>query len=200
MKRYLLPLAWMGFIFTLSTDIGSMGNTSRFLVPLIRWIVPTISQSDLSTALFIIRKSAHFFEYAILSILWYSVFIQGGERVSRHPVLMAVLISVSYAGLDEIHHGLLESRTGSFVDVGIDTLGAITGVSLWSAIKNGLTPAIKLKLRYFGWWFSWGFFSTIMALIVLRGGSLSPLQMLLSIPAVATATGIGGLVYYARNR
>ena len=200
MKRYLLPLVWMGFILTLSTDIGSMSNTSRFLVPLIRWIVPDLSPNALSTLLIVIRKLAHLFEYGVLAILWYAVFIRGGEKVARHPALMAILISIAYAGLDEMLQGIVHSRTGSIADVGIDALGATVAVNLWIGVKSALTPSIILKLRYFGWWFSWGFFSTMMALIVFRGGSLAFWQMLLLIPLVAIVTGIGGLVYYGRQR
>ncbi|MFQ5598190.1 MAG: VanZ family protein [Nitrospiria bacterium] len=199
MKRYLFPIVWMGVIFTLSTDIGSMGNTSRFLVPLIRFIYPAISRNELALVLMLIRKSAHLFEYGVLSILWFSVLGQGGGRWIRSPALMSFLLAAAYAFVDELHHAFVRSRTGSFTDVGIDAIGALLGLIIWKGLQKLKSSPQKIKARYFGWWFSWGVFSSIMVLIVFKGGRLAFWQMLLVIAAVGIVSGIGGIVYYVRR-
>lgn len=200
MNRFLFPVIWMGLIFTLSTDIGAMHNTSRFLVPLIRFIYPTIPETDLRMTLIVVRKSAHFFEYAVLSILWLTAFMKGGKKVSEHPAAMALLVSIGYACLDELHHTFVISRTGSITDIGIDAIGAIVGLSVWQKGKMvSHSSSVKIKAKYFGWWFSWGVFSSIMLLTVSEGGTLAFWQMLLVILGVGIAAGLGGLFYYARQ-
>jgi len=125
----------MILIFVVSGDLGSMSHTSRFLVPFIRTLFSEISSDTLSGILFSIRKSGHLFEYAILAILWFTALSSGGERGVRHSIIMALLFSGAYAGLDELHHAFVKSRTGSLLDVGIDVFGAILGVSVWKGIQ-----------------------------------------------------------------
>ncbi len=134
-KRYAPPVIWMLLIFVVSGDLGSMNNTSGFLVPLIRSFFSEISSETLSWILFAIRKSGHLFEYAVLAILWLNALGAGDEGIVRHPARIALLFTVVYAGLDEVHQGFVKSRTGSVVDVGIDTLGAFLGLGLWKGMQ-----------------------------------------------------------------
>ncbi len=57
-----------------------------------------------------------------------------------------------------------------------------------------------IKLRLFGWWFAWGAFSTIMLLIVFKGGNLEIWQMFAMVPLGGIAGGIGGLVYFTKRQ
>jgi len=125
----------MLLIFIVSGDFGSSNNTSAFLVPLIRAFFSDISSDTLSWVLFTIRKSGHLFEYAVLAILWFKALSASGEEMIRHPARIALLFSVLYAGLDELHHAFVKSRTGSLLDVGIDTIGAFLGLGLWKGIQ-----------------------------------------------------------------
>ncbi len=200
MKRYAIPVAWMLLMFIFSTDVGSMQNTKSFLLPMIRFIFSELSQEQLTQVLVLIRKSAHLIEYAILSALWYYVFSRSDGRFTSHPVLFALLISVVYAGLDELHHALLQSRTGSLLDVGIDTVGAVLGVGIVKGKEVfKMSSSENKKAKCFGWWFAWGGFSTIMVLIVINGGPLVFWQMLLLTITVGVASGIGGVLFYARR-
>ncbi len=133
-RPYALPLIWMILIFIISGDAGSMSNTSRFLVPLIRVFFSELSSDTLSIVLFSIRKSGHLFEYAVLAIFWLKALSASGESGVRHPFIMALLFSGAYAGLDELHHAFVKSRSGSIGDVGIDTFGALLGLGLWKGI------------------------------------------------------------------
>lgn len=58
----------------------------------------------------------------------------------------------------------------------------------------------QTKLRLFGWWFAWGAFSSIMLLIVFRGGNLEIWQMFAMIPLGGISGGIGGVVYFTRRK
>lgn len=206
-------------MFVFSSDLGSMDNTRSFFDPLMQFLVPGISEEELQIIQRVIRKSAHVFEYAVLSALWcFALDARGrvapgtldplsprAEVSSRtrardrrvSPVFLALLISVVYAGLDELHQAFVSSRTGSVSDVGIDSIGAGLGLLFLKGVKAcQMSSEAKIKIKYFGWWFAWGGFSTIMVLIVGLGGALVFWQMLLLPLIVGFVTGIGGVVYY----
>ncbi len=187
-------------MFILSTDLGSMENTRHFLDPLFDFLFSDLSQADLLSIQIVIRKLAHLTEYAILSALWFLVFNQAEGRAGASPVLYALLISVAYAGLDELHHVFVQSRTGSIIDIGIDSMGAGLGLTISKgAMLVSISSGMKKKMKCFGWWFSWGGFSTIMVLIVLKGGTLVFWQMFLLTLLVGVAAGVGGIAYYGRR-
>ena len=200
MKRFWPPIAWMGVMFVFSSHLGSMDNTRSLLNPLIQLLVPGISPEGLEVFQLVIRKSAHLFEYAVLSALWYLALNTGEKKNTAFPVRTALLIAIFYACLDELHQGFVASRTGSVTDVGIDAIGAVLGIlSLKGGMRLTMSSNVKIKAKYFGWWFAWGGFSAIMVLIVMKGGALSPWQILL-LPVIAGfAAGLGGVYYYVRR-
>ena len=122
----------MLLIFLVSTNVGSSSSTSRFLVPFLNWLLGDPSPELIQTARVLIRKCGHLFEYAVLAILccralnpeqWLQKWQFGLAR-------RAALIAVVYAATDEFHQSFEPSRTGSPVDVLIDTCGAIGGLTL----------------------------------------------------------------------
>ncbi len=197
--RYLPPIAWMGLIFVFSSDLGSMNHTRSLLDPLIRFFVPGISPEGLHLFQLIIRKSAHLFEYAVLSVLW-CIALKTDQKSRFSPVFRALSIAIFYAGLDELHQGFVRSRTGSMTDVGIDAIGAVLGILL---LKGGTTLSMsseaKIKAKYFGWWFAWGGFSAVMVLIVSKGASLAVWQMMTVPLVVGVVAGIAGVLFYVRR-
>ncbi|MEC4678018.1 MAG: VanZ family protein [Nitrospirota bacterium] len=199
MKRYFPPIAWMGVMFVFSSDLGSMNHTRSLFDPLIRFFVPGISAEGLHLFQLILRKSAHLFEYAVLSVLW-CIALNTETQRRFSPVFLALCIAIFYAGLDELHQGFVKSRTGSVTDVGIDALGAVIGVLL---LKGGrvlsMSSEIKIRAKYFGWWFAWGGFSAVMLLIVSKGASLAVWQMLGLPLGLGTLAGIAGVVFYVRR-
>ena len=79
---------------------------------------------DLSN--FIIRKSAHFIEYMILSILVTNVVNLYLNK--KRSILITVIFVFLYACSDEFHQLFVQGRQGSFRDVLIDTAGGIAAV------------------------------------------------------------------------
>ncbi|MFQ5949839.1 MAG: VanZ family protein, partial [Nitrospiria bacterium] len=184
----------MGIIFVLSTDFGSTNSTNALFIPIIKFFVPEISRRDLVITLVMIRKGGHIISYGILSVLWFNALHKGEKVWSWGPVLGALGISICYGALDELHQAFVESRTGVLTDVGFDSFGAVLGLGIKRSRSNTETD-FPLKTKYFGWWFAWGFFTAIMALIVLKGGNL-PLWGLISlIQSVGTLTGTAGVIY-----
>lgn len=85
------------------------------------------AQPDLGTGLgvadLIGRKIVHAGVYATLTLLWWWA-LTGGSLIARgQVVLAAALISFLYAVSDEYHQTFTEGRSGTAMDVGIDSLG-----------------------------------------------------------------------------
>ena len=137
------PVAvWLVVIRLESTDYASSSNTFGLLYELSSAIFGRIDPGVLLTLNAIVRKSGHFFGYAILSWLVFLA-LKYSHRDRLKPILqrpwmaffrdiwqfdwavIAVLFTVVTASFDEIHQAFLPSRTGRWQDVAIDTAGAL---------------------------------------------------------------------------
>ncbi|MCO6509694.1 MAG: VanZ family protein [Aridibacter famidurans] len=116
----------MGF----STGGASMNRTSRFIRPLLEFLFPEAPEQTLLLYHGIIRKSAHFIEYAILAALAHRAF-RGSSRtlLASHPFLIALLSAAIVAVADETYQSFDPSRTGSPIDVLIDLSGALAALA-----------------------------------------------------------------------
>lgn len=127
---YWMPVViWMGMIFWGSTDALSANRTSRFLGPFLRWLVPGIQPETEQAIRAVIRKGGHVSEYAVLAVL-----LARALRIGREPGPRARwtggawVLASAYAMTDEFHQSFHASRQGSWIDVGIDSVGAALGV------------------------------------------------------------------------
>src|SRR4051794_35402935 len=104
-KAWLPVLLWMGFIFVMSTDAGSSVHTSSVLEPVVQWLAPTISAEQFDFVHFVVRKSAHFTEYAVLALLLLRALrssrLSNVGRWSMRAAGVALLASAAYATTDE---------------------------------------------------------------------------------------------------
>jgi VanZ family protein len=100
-SRWLPVLVWAGVIFAFSS-------------------IPSLN-SGLGTWDYVLRKGAHMTEYAILAGLLVR---------ATGSYMWAFVLAVAYAGSDEFHQTFVRGRHGSPIDVGIDAVGALIGLSL----------------------------------------------------------------------
>jgi VanZ family protein len=118
---------WLGVLFTASTSGFSAGNTSRFIRPFLRWLFPKLSEPEVDSIHFLVRKAAHFTGYAILGFLAGRAFKSSArDIIRRHWFWWASLLVVLYALFDEWHQSFVPTRTGSIYDSGIDIAGGLT--------------------------------------------------------------------------
>ncbi len=126
------PVAvFMALIFIGSTDLLSGQSTGRFLIPLIKFFLPTADDSTISMIRLLIRKAGHITEYAVLTALIWQAMTFG--RASGAPTklweprraFLAWTLSTAYAASDEFHQSFVPSRVASPVDVIIDSAGAL---------------------------------------------------------------------------
>lgn len=78
-----------------------------------------------------IKKSGHFFAYAILGTLVFR-----GTVEWQRPYLWAFVITAVYAMSDEFHQQFVVGRTSALRDVLIDCLGAATALLLIYRSRN----------------------------------------------------------------
>ena len=136
---WLLLLVWVGVIWTFSGASFDAPNTSRFLEPLLRFLLPDVGPAALERGHLLVRKSTHLTEYAVLGLLsWRAAAVDlGGVR----PALIALALVVGMAGADEWRQSQLAERTGALADVWLDTLGGLLGVCvivLWRQRIRGV--------------------------------------------------------------
>jgi VanZ family protein len=134
--KYWLPVIfWMGVIFLMSTGTFSSEHTSRFIVPVLHFLFPWLSQQYTDMIHEMTRKAGHVTEYFILGLLLFRVFRGESPQAWRLQwAISAVIGVVFYAVSDEFHQSFVAVRTASLVDVGIDSTGGIlsqVAVMLW---------------------------------------------------------------------
>lgn len=138
----LLLISQMLFIFTMSSFGSDSSNAqSSQIIQVLHQVFPNLSSRtsglDASTLAFIVRKTAHFTEYAILGILFYFFYSQTlPQKNGLQLFVLAILSSFLYACTDEIHQLFVPGRSGQFTDVLVDTLGAFCGCLLLLAIRR----------------------------------------------------------------
>jgi VanZ family protein len=77
---------------------------------------------DRGLLVLVLRKLAHFSEYALLTALWWRALRT--RFADRRALIAAVVIAIVYAATDELHQTLVEGRVGAVHDVLIDAAGA----------------------------------------------------------------------------
>jgi VanZ family protein len=133
--RYAPLAAWVCFIFFASTANFSASNTSRIIGPLLLWLFPRISEATIDEVHLLVRKTAHFTEYAALALLAARAF-QTSLRpsLSRRWWLASFLLVAVVALSDEYHQSFVPSRTASVYDSLLDMTGGATALAcaaLW---------------------------------------------------------------------
>jgi VanZ family protein len=129
--KYWLPLLiWLGVIFIGSTDLMSAEHTSRFIVPILLWLNPSMAPETIRSIHFAVRKCAHMTEYAVLALLLWRALRSGPAIRAKMSMLFGVVLlgCAVFAASDEFHQSFVKSRTPSVRDVLLDIVGALIGL------------------------------------------------------------------------
>jgi VanZ family protein len=117
-------IVWSAVIFGLSTDTFSAAHTGSIIEPVLRWLLPSLSDDSIDHIHFFMRKCAHFTEYFIFFLLVYRGVRAGRAGWRWTWGLSAWFIAAVYSCLDEIHQSFVASRTASPWDSLLDSTGA----------------------------------------------------------------------------
>jgi VanZ family protein len=115
--RWGAVVAWMALIFILSAQSQ----------------LPTPGEDWLD---FIIEKSAHTFEFAVLGALSLRA-LTAGRMPGRRALGVAVLLAWLYALADEFHQRYVPGRSADWTDILFDWSGALIGAWLWLRWRVG---------------------------------------------------------------
>ena len=136
-----LTLVWIGFIFSNSLDNGTESSEkSGAVYRLVNHVAHALGVTREIPESFI-RTAAHFTEFAILGFLFatdvaFLVPLHCAEPISkRHAwVFLALPLSIVTAVTDEIIQRFSPGRAMQFVDVVVDSSGALCGMLAFAAL------------------------------------------------------------------
>lgn len=129
----------MMVIFTASTSVGTPQHSSRFLRPLLQIFKPDITDEQFEKVHYVVRKTGHFVEYAILAVLlwralktekWFSNLVPAAQFVAL------LLLCAFYASTDEFHQSFVKGREPAVHDVVLDSCGATFGLAVYGLVTR----------------------------------------------------------------
>jgi VanZ family protein len=129
-KTWIAALLWMTLIAIESTDTFSAEHTSRFLYPLLHFLMG-MDLARFAVVHHYIRKIGHFVGYFTLSFFLFRAWratlrLPWAPRWAMRWATVAFFMSALVASLDEWHQSVIPSRTGVFSDVVLDSFAALT--------------------------------------------------------------------------
>jgi len=125
--RFMLPLLWTVVVLSLSSDEWSAARTASLLLPLLRKVLPWAPPEQLEALHWLIRKTAHVVEYALLATFWRHTLARRGERPAWRA---AFALTILTAAVDEFVQSTTAGRGPSVVDVLLDASGAAAALAL----------------------------------------------------------------------
>lgn len=135
-RYWIPPLLWTAVILLASSDLFSATHTGSVLEIVITAILGhPLSRETFDLLHFLIRKAAHLTEYGILSALLFRAIRRERSGWMSRWAATAVAIAACVASFDEWRQTFVPSRTGTPVDVGIDTVGAALAQLLLRAVQ-----------------------------------------------------------------
>ena len=138
LRAWLLVVLWAAAVWSLGGDTFSASETSRFLRPLIEWLLPDLSVADMYRLLYAIRKAAHVVEYALLALLILRALWIGSLRSLLKSPGLALALVATMALADESRQSTSAARGGSAWDVLLDVTGGLLAIAIVLLIRSGM--------------------------------------------------------------
>jgi VanZ family protein len=138
LARYWLPaIAWTCVVLLASSDTFSAQNTGSILEAVVTTLFGRIDPQTFEVAHFLVRKSAHLTEYAILSLVWFRAWRSGQPGFQWRWGMLGVAVALATAVTDEVHQSFVPSRSGDVRDVLLDLTGALAAqLILWYLLSR----------------------------------------------------------------
>ena len=145
-----LILIWMMTVFIFSNEKATESKVTSRKVTIA--IVQAISGKDISdnekllvSVDKIVRKLAHYTLYTVGGVLIIS-FAYTMDKTQKEKILYSLAFGICFVITDEVHQLFVPGRTGRLLDVGIDTLGIITGILIFLIIKK-IVGAVRNRIQ-----------------------------------------------------
>lgn len=139
-------VCWALFIWGNSLVPGSgSGELSRAVLAFAREILGALGLPNGWLTNFIVRKTAHFTEYAILGILVCQALDAPGNALGRRRWLVIMLVLMLVPSIDETIQLFTPDRTGQVSDALLDMSGACTGSLVRTVLARTIDKGRRLK-------------------------------------------------------
>ena len=145
-----LIVMWMITVFIFSNEKATESKVTSRKVTIA--IVQAILGKDISdneellkNTDKIVRKLAHYTLYTVGGVLIIS-FAYTMDKTKKEKILYSLAFGVCFVITDEVHQLFVPGRTGRLLDVGIDTLGIMTGILIFLIIKK-MIGAVKNRIQ-----------------------------------------------------
>ena len=96
----------------------------------------------------VVRKFAHYTIYTIGGVLIMN-YAYTTDKTKKQQTFGSLLFGAFYAATDEVHQYFVPGRSARVFDVGIDTLGVITGIGMYllvSCVVRKMKKCLKTKI------------------------------------------------------
>lgn len=125
----ILTICWIVVIFSFSLQNGTLSSLQSgfFSTRIHQFLLSMSINIEKSTVSFIIRKLAHFTEFLILGCLARKSSI---DIKDNRLLIIIFLVPI----MDEFIQSFVPDRAMSIIDMGIDSIGIITGIALITLI------------------------------------------------------------------
>ena len=138
--KVILIVIWMAVIFNFSNQGGteSSGTSTKVTKAIVDIVTKDKEEPNkqvMDNIEKIVRKGAHYTIYTIGGFLIMN-YTYSMEKSKKQKILGSLLFGAFYATTDEIHQFFIPGRSARLFDVGIDTLGVLTGILIYLAIRN----------------------------------------------------------------
>ncbi|MEZ7892932.1 MAG: VanZ family protein [Candidatus Wallbacteria bacterium] len=150
---YALIIVWAFVIYCFSSQSGtqSAALSEKTLKYIAKFIMPDFEKLSLQTQNEIlnemghrrIRKIAHILLYAVFAILIMTA-LNRYESNFWQKCLVAIMVCIIYAVLDEWHQYYVKGRASQTFDIAVDALGAFIGSLLFMSL-NKIGGYIKMR-------------------------------------------------------
>ena len=152
-------LAWAPVVIAIavicveSTGTFSAQNTSSWLRPIFQNVFGVMSDRTWDSVHHFVRKSGHFVGYGTVGFTFLRAWLHTLSRDGVSSLLwwrlessaLAIVSTAIVASCDEFHQSFLPSRTGTPIDVLLDTAGACTlCILVWLVCWSMQTRALDL--------------------------------------------------------
>lgn len=140
LRKYLfliLTVCWIIVIFSFSLQNGSLSSLQSgfFSTRIHQFLLSMSINIEKSTVSFIIRKLAHFTEFFILGCL-----VRKSTLDIKDNRLLYIIFLVPI--LDEFIQSFVPDRAMSVIDMGIDSMGIITGIVFITLIHTYISQKL----------------------------------------------------------
>ena len=146
--KIILIIIWMITVFRFSNQGGteSSGASSRVTNVVVKVVEKVrnmeFTEQEKNQAELVVRKLAHYTIYTIGGFLIMN-YAYTTDKTEKQKIGGSVLFGVFYAGTDELHQYFVPGRSARLFDVGIDTLGVLTGIGIYIALRKCIERILR---------------------------------------------------------